>query len=194
MTRPVSEGEVPESIPATIFDDTGPIRSGLAATVEASEGNPTAHAIATALSAIMRAEAPTPPPPPPSAPPINLGRRPNWMIKAIAAVIALGGASFAAYKITEARSVTNQEAIKDHSQLPAHPKAAEEMRLIHVRIGTVQKELSGEDGRGGIKGDIKEIAKGVKSLRQEAQTHEKTRLQEKVKALERANRLLERGR
>ena len=124
-------------------------------------------------------------PPPPPQPPADIKPRVSqWWVRAAVGAVITAASAFTAYQVTVAKSVSNEEAIKRHENLPSHPAAQEEFRLIKVDISKIATEV----------GKIEDISKGIDTLKREAQTHEKTRLEEKVKALERENRRLERGR
>ena len=130
------------------------------------------------VAAIFEHFAKPPPPPPADIKP----RVSNWWIRAAVGAVITAASGFTAYQITEARSVSNQKAIQAHEDLPIHPAAGEEVRLIQVDIGKIKTEVDKIDA----------VAAGVESLKKEAQTDKQTRLEEKVKSLERENRRLAR--
>jgi len=187
-----------EGMPVAPLDvpDTGPMRKYLAA--QQGSETPSIHDFAEVLSTLVAQKSKG------SGgggdggggPPIDLKkfRKGNWMVNAlIGAVVAASGA-FAAYKATEARSIDNQEAIQKHADLPAHPQAQEEMRVIKARIGTIKNDISGDPATGqpGLKQDVKQIAQGVEQLKKEAQTEKQKRLEDKAEEQERKIRQLER--
>ncbi len=169
----------PESNGAFPVEDTSELRVRASDHIKAA-GPEGAAELATALfEKFLSGNAPPPPPPPVDIKP----RVNNWWIRLAVGAVITSASAFAAYQVTEARSVSNQDSIKRHESLPSHPAAQEEFRLIKVDISKIAGEV----------GKIENISKGIDTLKREAQTHEKTRLEEKVKALERENRRLERG-
>lgn len=126
-------------------------------------------------------------------PPIDLKkfRRGNWWVQLLMLIGVAASGTFAAYKATEARSVHNEKAIEAHKAQPMHPEAAKRLIRVETDIAQTKTALGGEDGKGGIKADVKQIANGIEQLKIEARTEKQKRLEEKVKALERENRRLE---
>jgi hypothetical protein len=193
MSRPGSEsdgngrGIVPPGVPIAMdFEDTGPIRRGIAESVlelgPVSSAPITAHDIAGALKELMG----TPPPPPPSSPPIDLKKlsKKNWLVNLLIGLVVAGAGSVAAYKATEVRSIENREDVdKNAAAIKGNSEAIGEL------TGSVDK-LSTSVGEG--RTEQAALIKGVGELKEEAQTDKQRRLEEKLLKLERENRRLER--
>ena len=181
--------ETADNIPAAMpFEDTGPLRHELASASAplglAPEGSaPTAHAIAGALVELMGQA----PPPPPGSPPIDLKRlaKRNWIANAMIAIVVAGAGAFAAYKATESRSIDNRAKVGENANsIDDNRKAIVEVTASVDSIGVKVDKGRTEQAT---------LIRGVESLKREAQTDKQTRLEEKVKELERENRRLERG-
>ena len=118
----------------------------------------------------------------------------NWAVQLVIGVAVVVGTAFTTYKATETRSVENQKAIRAHVEEPMHEAAAKRVDDIDRDVQQIKIEISGKNGQGGIKGDVKAIAAGVNQLKQEAKTEKQQRLERELERLRRENRRLERQR
>jgi hypothetical protein len=110
--------------------------------------------------------------------------RRNWMVNTLIALTVAGSGTFAAYKATESRSLANEKANAEQSEvIDQHTEA---IRYIKVEV----KETGQKVDRAMIQ--QRAIVDGIDQLKEEAQTDKQKRLEETVKRLERENRRLER--
>jgi hypothetical protein len=126
--------------------------------------------------------------PPGSVPPSVYSKsvkKHNWGT-IIATLLGAIGVALTSYYATEARSKSNEEKVEKLE--PRVEKLEEDTQYIRVTVKDTKKEM------GEVKTQQTVIADGIEQLKEEAQTTEKKRLEDKLEELERENRQLRRRR
>ena len=184
-------GATPEDL--VEFEDSGPVRGALYASLAGNPNAPSAHDIAKALFEYGGGG-----PPGGGVPPdqhVKTVKRHNWITALLVLLFGSGGV-FTTMKMTEAKADTNHESIEKLKKTNVEDfepriKANEEsVRLIRVDINDVKEEISGDPltGKAGIKQDVAKIADGIEALKKENQTRKQQELEEK--SAEQAARIL----
>lgn len=116
----------------------------------------------------------------------------KWLAALMALLFGSGG-MVGSYYALKAQAASNTEKVEQveaaaKATEPVIEKNTDDIRLIKVDVSNINKSV------GEMKTQQTAIVNGINTLKKEAQTEKQTRLEEKVKALERENRRLERNR
>ncbi len=111
-------------------------------------------------------------------------KRGNWNT-VIATLFTMIAAAITGYYGIKYQARQNAKAIKDHAAMDGHPAMVERAAKIETTVKQVKTDISGPDGKGGLKAQQQKVIEGIEQLKREAQTEKQKRLEAQVDELER---------